>query len=1376
MRHAGFLVFTLCLVSFPVTAHAADPVSDPLRGERRILPLDDVMMSYLPNGGATTELLAGLGTGTFIDEFLHQDISSSSNTSVGVIAGRMFARPRDTFVIAGSELTFVIGEGSPTPSFERWTAPLPHALPSRVPGNAVYRPQMAMADFNGDGYDELVIGAADRGLRVATPVDVTDPSKGLIWGDFLSPVFTVPGSSLTAGDLDGDGDPEVVLARPDGVAFVVGVYHVDPTELWLRFEHSVTVQTSTLVAGGFQVQQVSVVAADFDGDQSSFGLPDDEIVVAAGSLGQGSRHVAVQPYKVFSTLQPVAMDGRAFELNLGGGPCNDCAQYASIVADAARLDWIGSPEQLVLGVTTLDTGTMDQRSQIWIATFDSETSLGFGIRSQTTIQPNNFQDCNAGMRGLAIGNYDHPTATSSGPPTIPDTLEIAVLQGFDLGAEVGGSTCGHEPNVTIQPYTVDAKTWELSGPLGGPSTFFEQNRTPSPTFSLASGDFQGGSLRVGPPEIVPLQDVAQLEVVLQAPPMHIDYIQPVDTNQAELLNLSYGLPGFNTKFNETSGTTTTSTHDSTDSYSFAEMESLSASISFGIPDVIGATEELRETAKQTQEKIVSQSSSMITSTLQSLTAATDLNDRVWYTQQDLNLYYYPILCPPDPSNPNECDPHPAHLVFSVPQRQNTYSFVPAATVEWYQPPHQVGHVLSYPWTNEQVQSLFPTTDLDPKLDVQGLPAAGPLSTTFEWTGIGETVDSIGKERTLSFDTSYSISIGANAEVDVFSIGGETNDSFSFNASTSASTVNTTATKVEGKIGFATNVPDASDMRSGSNVDYGYDFDVSVFGQKHPLCPTKPPLPPEGKVCTFDQPPLTETVTTQGTLWAGYLADLSMAGNWWTSPTTDYFTHHDVALNHPQRWARDPSKATGSNCLTDSASDTGLCYVRSPSGLAPDEIWDNEFYQMKGLFVLPSEKSEAGDYLPPEGPQTLILPPDRKAWLRARIHNLSFVATDKSGAGNPTNNSVHVRFYAQEWDATNHVPAAGKQSVLVEEIELSQCIPGHGASTNPKTACANGGDANWVLATTSSPFDPTAAGIDLGTEGAYVLFWVLVWMEDPSGQLVAEVAEHGITSLPGELTSFTDAGSLSQMYGNNIGFFHAPVFICPSNAECSTASMASAAQSDGEESAASPLTVSVFDIPRDTVARNRPTRIRASLYGGNSAAGAVHVALWSNPMGEAPAIFDVELVPYLRSADRYLVSTAYRPKACGPHEIRLVADPGARGAPVERATELNVSVSARDELGALGDLLAGAGITEARTYLRAASNSFVRGRVEGGLEELRRLRDLVGNATGIPADVRRETESRVDSFLDCVQAAGGRLAGETRTIVIGPRTRLPIRQR
>jgi hypothetical protein len=383
--------------------------------------------------------------------------------------------------------------------------------------------------------------------------------------------------------------------------------------------------------------------------------------------------------------------------------CETCYHYASAVIESARLDWTGALEQIVVGVNALDADLV-QRSEVWILTFDGSDQLIYEIPTVKVVEPVGGT-CQSGMRGLAIGNLNRHDEQGSAP-SFPSSLDIVVLQGFNLGSAVGGTVCSSGPNIKVDVYAIDPSNWSIDGPVeGGPSTFTEQASAQQPTYSMVAGDFQGGSLVVGPPSVVPLEGLVEPEIVVQAPPMHMDFVLPVDASSADLLNLSFGLPGFNTKFTESSGTTTSTSHQSTTSNTFAEKESLETSLSFGVPLVASVSVSLKETAEQTQQEVVAKNATTITSTVDSFSAASDLDDLLWYSQQDLDIYIYPVLCPPDPSDSSKCGTSPSDVMFSVPQKQTLYSAVPGSQIEWYQPPHQVALALSYPWTKSQLEAL-----------------------------------------------------------------------------------------------------------------------------------------------------------------------------------------------------------------------------------------------------------------------------------------------------------------------------------------------------------------------------------------------------------------------------------------------------------------------------------------------------------------------------------------------------------------------------------------------------------------------------------------------------------------------------------------------
>jgi hypothetical protein len=109
---------------------------------------------------------------------------------------------------------------------------------------------------------------------------------------------------------------------------------------------------------------------------------------------------------------------------------------------------------------------------------------------------------------------------------------------------------------------------------------------------------------------------------------------------------------------------------------------------------------------------------------------------------------------------------------------------------------------------------------------------------------------------------------------------------------------------------------------------------------------------------------------------------------------------------------------------------------------------------------------------------------------------------------------------------------------------------------PPFSDSPGAPLNWVIVHTPTPFDTTPYS------GKSLVFWVVVWMQDANGNLVPEIQGHGLTSVPGQLTSLadvpvemaTDTQRNPVSYSNNVGLYHVSFSVLPPPNELALAAL------------------------------------------------------------------------------------------------------------------------------------------------------------------------------------------------------------------------------
>jgi hypothetical protein len=232
----------------------------------------------------------------------------------------MFNLLRDVIVTATQGMITIRDQGPPinVKAYQLTQTP--------VPGG------MTIADFNGDGYDDFVLAQTDIGndgkwhgyLEFVTAEDVNDLSQGLNPGPYVPADFAVRANalgraSITSGDLDGDGIPEVIVAYGSGQYGVgprveIDIYRFSPKDETGTLEKVGTATFNPGHASQQNILPVIVLAGNFTGatpSQTDNGTRDQLAVVSERDFASftetylTSIAVDVDPSQTPTALTPV---------------------------------------------------------------------------------------------------------------------------------------------------------------------------------------------------------------------------------------------------------------------------------------------------------------------------------------------------------------------------------------------------------------------------------------------------------------------------------------------------------------------------------------------------------------------------------------------------------------------------------------------------------------------------------------------------------------------------------------------------------------------------------------------------------------------------------------------------------------------------------------------------------------------------------------------------------------------------------------------------------------------------------------------------------------------------------------------------------------
>jgi len=498
----------------------------------------------------------------------------------------------------------------------------------------------------------------------------------------------------------------------------------------------------------------------------------------------------------------------------------------------------------------------------------------------------------------------------------------------------------------------------------------------------------------------------------------------------------------------------------------------------------------------------------------------------------------------------------------------------------------------------------------------------------------------------------------------------------------------------------------------------YDFAGYIFGKSDPNS-TSIVNDPDGKPADIQK---------SGPMYVGFLADpvpdaagLSCGGvpTWWQQ----VYNLPDVGLNHPARWQWDKSSQTVSFNAADRSGTV------SPL--------DQPFYQMKGFFV--TKATDGGN-----GPNLTEAAAGDQLTLTTRVYNFSLVDTNSPALQQPAQ-SIHVRFYGQYYCSSGSsteqscINPAGNtcqagnlcgNGFAIGETTLGS-IPGFKSSSTQENS------PNWTTANMN--FDTTAYG------NTFLVFWVVVWMEDAKNKLVAEMPDHGLTANPASVTIQQITDVPVSPYSNNVGMYgvNSPFFIA-----------APAAPGATETNSGSVARIALAGAPQVLLGHMEKITARFDAAGGS--VGRFTIAYYDGKPGSGGKLLDVQRVPRINSASTYQHRILFHADACGDHTLFAEAFGPGISPFTSQSASVHVSLHPIAAVQALATNTTAAGIEDNRLrgrlldLLHTALGDFRQFRNQPGDEALRSYVEALSAARGntISADKANRLLAEAGVIFDC----------------------------
>ncbi|MDQ3649663.1 MAG: VCBS repeat-containing protein, partial [Acidobacteriota bacterium] len=708
-------------------------VDDILNGRRHLLRTDDLAFIVADTGNfkilQTTDSAISHESGFIFGSTPPQ---SSSATQIG----RMFNLSADVVVtLFGVSPTIWVSIFNPVTNKSQ-------DIYRQHQGTIVHATKMA--DFNGDGYDDLVVNNGSpeglNAIQIYTAQDVNNFDAGLKFSNENIYTGEISADAMTIGDFNGDGQPEIigVIPQADGHGLRLVLHTVDAK----------TLRISDAVQFPLTIPEGSVVVPHISAAAGKFTTTTHDQLLIAYAANPGTAKVKLIDFDP-KTFEPQEQSIWDTGNELKTGQFGLYTWTGLLRLKVGRFNWSSQYDQpLLLHGNNFYREAGTNSFEFSLSTL-AINPVDFSIKEQGNLTLKNIGtgDDYGTVSDMVLGNFDRRDPDPQNPQqkNRNPNLQAAILSTDWRGSTAFATIYDIDPT-TFAPK--QATSHKFSTPLSNGGVRF------------ASGDLQGRSLILGEPTKIVIEGTAQPSVVAAAPPMHVDYMAAANKTEPQVLNLSAIPDDFYTSYqtDETSKTQSSSTNST--SWSFGAKESVGASFEIGsVKDGNGI--EFKDTFKAAQDLKGSTEKSHGTYSSHSFNVSqrTGFADQLWLSQTRQNIYVYPVIgktvCPVSKPDCQDSEKVPLTVQFSGPD-QTSYETVAGSQVEWYQPPWEYGNVLSYPGSYSQLQQIVPDIH---KLsnDLTWVTDASELTVKTTWaTGTSDS-QSTSFQQNYSFENDLSVS-------------------------------------------------------------------------------------------------------------------------------------------------------------------------------------------------------------------------------------------------------------------------------------------------------------------------------------------------------------------------------------------------------------------------------------------------------------------------------------------------------------------------------------------------------------------------------------------------------------------------------------------